>query len=389
MDTPRKALSLLIALSFIWQPCSAATITVVNEDLSGPGSFVEAIGAAASGDVIDFDPGVSDIPAGDPVVAADNVSIFAAGAPSLTIHSDIGIDDRLGVGVSANSSAFTGVLSDGAGPGEVTVVDLAGGGVLVFSGANTYSGGTTVDATTGGVTLAAGASDVFGTGAVAVNGNSSGNNAVLDLDGFDQTVGSLSGDSGGIVDLDGARLRAGGEGVDSSFSGAIFDTAGGGSLIKAGEGTFSLNSGDNGFVNTFTGGVTLDAGVLNVSAGSDLGDESGRLTFNGGTLQFNNSVATARPITLAVDGVVDVFGVSEYNGYDDPQFNGLISGAGGNTYSGGTVIDGSASTVKLQAAGSSIYTAATLTGEGPSSMEAARSGFASRSPTTTRWAREL
>src|ERR1035441_11003903 len=61
------------------------------------------------------------------------------------------------------------------------------------------------------------------------------------------------------------------------FSGAI---SGLGGLTNIGPGLVTLNNGGN----TFQGGVTFNAGILNAASGC-LG--TGPLTFNGGTLQFS------------------------------------------------------------------------------------------------------
>ncbi|MGH6792221.1 MAG: autotransporter domain-containing protein, partial [Methyloceanibacter sp.] len=82
--------------------------------------------------------------------------------------------------------------------------------------------------------------------------------AVLDLFGFNQTIGSLAGagsvsNTGGV----GATLTTGADDTSTTFSGVIQDGAGATSLIKAGTGTFTLSG-----ANTYTGATTVNAGTL-------------------------------------------------------------------------------------------------------------------------------
>ena len=89
--------------------------------------------------------------------------------------------------------------------------------------------------------------------------------AVLDMQGYSQAIGSLSG--GGAVFLGTGTLTVGGDNTSTTFSGQIFDT---GSLVKAGTGTLTL-SGPNSYVGpTIVGAGTLALGdgTTSVSLGS-------------------------------------------------------------------------------------------------------------------------
>jgi autotransporter-associated beta strand protein len=92
---------------------------------------------------------------------------------------------------------------------------------------------------------------------------------------------------------------------------------------------------------------TINAGTLNVSSDAALGDISGGLTMNGGTLQFGAIVLTSRAVTL--NGGGGTFDTNAHN----IALAGTISGSGAltkigfgslalsgnNSYSGGTLLD--------------------------------------------------
>lgn len=106
------------------------------------------------------------------------------------------------------------------------------------------------------------------------------------------TIGSLEGN--GNVFLGSKNLDIGGNDMDTTFSGLIQDGGvnpeTGGSISKSGLGTLTLTSD-----NTYTGGTTVNDGVLAVGSLHALG--TGDVTVHGGTLQTANG-----PRTIAVGG---------------------------------------------------------------------------------------
>lgn len=69
------------------------------------------------------------------------------GTTDITIANNFKINNTLAGGaIDANGVALTiaGNISDGVGSGKLTVLDSAGGGALILTGTNTYSGGTTI-----------------------------------------------------------------------------------------------------------------------------------------------------------------------------------------------------------------------------------------------------
>ncbi|ENL0200619.1 fibronectin-binding autotransporter adhesin ShdA [Salmonella enterica] len=184
--------------------------------------------------------------------------------------------DSLGSGDIDNS----GVLQVGEGELENTLsgsgsLVKTGTGELTLSGDNTYSGGTTI---TGG-TLTADHADSLGTGAIA-------NSGVLKV----------------------------GEGeLENTLSGA-------GSLVKTGTGELTL-SGDN----TYSGGTTISDGTLIADHADSLGtgaiDNSGVLQVGEGELE--NTLSGAGSLVKTGTGELTLSGDNSYSG--------------GTTISGGTL----------------------------------------------------
>jgi autotransporter-associated beta strand protein len=234
-----------------------------------------------------------------------------ANTRAITLNSGGGTFDMGGSGITTFSQSF-------GGSGPVTFTN----GLAALSAVNTYSGTTTI---TSSGTLAANTAGVLSPNSdFTVNG-------LLLLNGFDNTIKSLSG-SGGVVNSAGATLAmtltiAPPSGV-TTFSGTLGDGFGGPlSLVKAGAGTQVLSG-----TNTYTGGTTISGGTLAVTDDSNLGATSGGLTFNGGTLQTSTLVgvpnfATSRAVTLlAAGGTIETLRLS--------FLDGNISGAGGLTKTG-------------------------------------------------------
>ena len=121
--------------------------------------------------------------------------------------------------------------------------------------------------------------------------------AVLDLNGFDETVGSLAG-AGTVTSTPagGVTLTVGGNGVGTgTFSGVLEDGGGVLALTKIGTGTLTLS----GTLSTHTGGVTIDAGVVSATNDRAFGavpvaPTPARISINGGTADDDRDVH-ARP----------------------------------------------------------------------------------------------
>lgn len=112
---------------------------------------------------------------------------------------------------------------------------------------------------------------------------------VWDLNGFNDTVGSLAG--AGQVLLGAAQLTQGGLGSDTAFSGQI---TGNGtiSLVKVGGGTFTMSG-----VQTYTGRTTVSGGTLLVNGTNGPGLTTLASGTLGGRGQIANVTATAGTIS--------------------------------------------------------------------------------------------
>jgi|GEM_PF-1796533 len=92
--------------------------------------------------------------------------------------------------------------------------------------------------------------------------------------------------------------------------------------------------------NTYYGGTSFTGGTAIITADNNLGDSTGNLIFNGGTLQVGGSFSTSRTATLQAGGGT----LSVPTGVDTYTYSGQITSTGALTKSGsGTLVLGSAS----------------------------------------------
>ena len=91
----------------------------------------------------------------------------------------------------------------------------------------------------------------------------------LDLNGFNQTIGSLAGV--GNVTLGSATLTTGNDNTSTTFSGVISGTGG---LVKIGAGTLTLTG-----ANTYIGPTIVSGGMLQVGNGGTVGNIGGNGSF--------------------------------------------------------------------------------------------------------------
>lgn len=176
-----------------------------------------------------------------------------ASTATSTIASRVNLVADLSLNV-ADGAAATDLLVSGAITNVGSLTKL-GAGSMTLSGANTFTGATNV--TEG--TLVTGSTNALGRGALTVT-------STLDLGGFSQSVGGLTGTGTITSNAPGnATLTVGNGNGEGAFTGIIQDGGIGNvvSLTKVGTGTLSLAG-----TTTYTGTTTVSGGRLTVDAGS-------------------------------------------------------------------------------------------------------------------------
>jgi len=336
---------------------------------------------------------------GSRLILTGNITTTGTAACFITEDVAGGTAGQIEIELSNAAGAVTRTVTAGAGGADITVnipinngtstsgsLTKAGAGTLTLSGANSYTGTTTISA---GV-LQAGVATVVGTsGAVGVNSpvvfaNTAG--AVLNITGFNTQVGSITGGgaSGGNITLGAATLTVGADNTSPAAYGGVI--GGTGNLTKIGTGTLTLSGG-----NTYSGTTTISAGALQAGVATVVGT-SGALGVNspvvfantaGATLNitgFNTQVgsitgggATGGNITLGAATLTvgaDNTSPAAYGGTISGTGNltkigiGTLSLSGGSGYSGTTTISGgtlSVTNAAGTATGASVVTLAAST----------------------------
>jgi len=185
-------------------------------------------------------------------------------ANTITINTDLSVGASVNRtltlgGSNTGTNTFAGKIGDG--PGAVINLTKADAGTWILSGANTYTGATTVS----GGTLQIGNGGTTGS---LSPGSAITNNATLRFN----------------------RSNTITQGTD--FSSVI---AGTGALVQAGSGTTILTG-----TNTYTGVTTVNAGTLLINSPGSLASGSAVTVNNGGTLGGNGTINGT--VTVAAGG---------------------------------------------------------------------------------------
>ncbi len=251
------------------------------------------------------------------LILTGNITASGAGSKTLTLSG-------------GNNDNVQGIISDNS-VSNTTSVSKTGTGTWILSGANTYSGGTTVR--NGTLSIAsiglAGNPGNLGTNSTINlgNGNNTGTLAYTGAGETTDRVINLNGTGGGgTIDTTGAtgaliftsNFTATGLGAKTltlkggngdTIQGAIVDSSGGATaLSKTGNGTWILSG-----ANTYSGGTNISNGVLQlVGANATLGlgnvtvtSGATRLDITTGVLNAINDTATLSLAGGGTPGVAD------------------------------------------------------------------------------------
>jgi YVTN family beta-propeller protein/autotransporter-associated beta strand protein len=221
-----------------------------------------------------------------------------AAANGLSLANAMTLNGTGTVDTQANALRPSGNID---GSGGLTKI---GSGTLTLSGPSTYTGATNVNAGT----LQAGVASAFS----PLSAFTVASGATLDLNNFEQNVGSLAG--AGAVTLGSARLFTGSDNTSTTFSGTI---SGSGGLTKIGPGTLTLSG-----VNAYSGATAVSAGALRINGSLGAG---GVNVGNGATLTGAGSIG----------GAVTV------------QNGGTLAGASGSTLTIGSLVLNASSNVNV------------------------------------------
>lgn len=244
----------------------------------------------------------------------------------------------------ADNGTYAGTIS-GAGS-----LSKQGTGTVTLTGAHTYAGATNVTAGT----LALGATGSLPASLVTVEAG-----AMLDLSAAgSQTLGALQG-TGGSVQLGANQLTLNGA-SSASYSGVIW---GPGAVIKTGSELQTLNGS-----NTFTGGLTVNGGVLALGTTGRLAANSAVTVNTGGTFDVS---ASSSPTIGSLGGTGGTIAIgANMLGVGSGAYAGVIAGTGGivkstagtlalngiNTYTGTTLVTAGA----LRIGGDTAHSAASV-----------------------------
>ncbi len=291
---------------------SAATIVVASSASSlGNATSAVILGSASTAGILSYTGAAATFTRGITVNAGGG-GVTNTTSNLLTIGTG-GVVNGGQLTFSNTGTGGTTVSSVISSTGSV-VVNNSGTGVTTFSAANTYTGATVVN---GGNLKAGVATSSFGSNSAVTLANTSG--VVLDITGFNNTIGSLTGGgaTGGNVTLGAATLTIGtNDSSPAAFAGIISGT---GAITKSGIGVLVFSG-----VNTYTGTTTISGGTLRYGASNAIA--SGAVTVNdGATFDLNGFSDTIGALTVRSG----ISGGSVTTGAGTLTLGGTVTSTGG------------------------------------------------------------
>jgi autotransporter-associated beta strand protein len=193
----------------------------------------------------------------------------------------------ISAGALGLTDTYSGAIINGTG--ATIAFTKTGAGTMTLSGANTYTGVTTLSAGT----LKADKADAGGVGTAATSGalGAGGSNITFTGGTLQYTSNSAGTDYSGRIKNSTSAIKVDTNGQSVTYATALASTNTGG-LTKSGAGTLTLSG-----ANAYTGGTTVNAGTLSVGNNSALG--TGGVTVNtGGTLLIQAGFNVSNAVTL-------------------------------------------------------------------------------------------
>ena len=262
----------------------------------------------------------------------------ASGDDAITFQNDGGILIRNGLALGSPSQGITlgagrtkitaASISTGTVAGKISgplgnnvqfYLDNASSVLILSNTANSWLGGMQINSGSAYGTLRLGASGVLPDAGSPVEITST---AQLDLYGYNETIGGLSGAGrvDNLADGTSATLSLGGNNSNATFTGLLTDSgvASTLALTKVGTGTQTLST-----AHSYAGLTTVSAGALRISHAGALGDAAaGTVVSSGGTLELLNGITVASEgLTLGGTGVANagaLRNISGNNSWDGP-----------------------------------------------------------------------
>ena len=387
----------------------ASALTSSGGSLNKSGAGILTLTASNS-----YSGGTSVINGGGLCIGDDSQLGAVPGSPVLNVTLSNGLLMNSGSLLTLNANR---IISLGAGGGFIEAANSGvftvngpitgvGGlsqswdsGVLVLNGSNHYGGSTTIGSTvihswsdpTANPVLRLGNSNALPGTDLSFGTNSQGNAATLDMNGFNATVGALSGSTNAVVDVSNTGtsvLTVGNLDASGTFQGVLQNTTGTLSLIKIGTGTLIVSGSNN-----FSGPSAINLGTLILANQNAL--QHSTASINGGSLVFNSSVSghafTFGGLSgvgglLLEDNALNAVALSVGNNNANTTDAGALTGSGSliktgtgtlnltgaNTYTGSTTIslgtlEVSGGGMITQTSGVSVGSNATLAVDGTGS----------------------
>lgn len=240
---------------------------------------IAGTGTAGEGALFNSSAGMSTYSGSITLTAASTIGVTGA-AGSMLIYRNIdtaaaGYDITFGgAGDFLLLNTFTGKIT-----GNGDVIKNGAGELLFYMTGNDYTGVTTVNE--GRLTVgAAGVIPDDSALSIALG-------AELNLNGKNETIGSLSG-AGNVINSGAAcTLTAGGNDGSTTFSGIISDGTGATAFTKEGTGALTLSG-----ANTYTGATLINAGTVVAGNAAALGNGSAVTVAAGATLDVGTNNVT-------------------------------------------------------------------------------------------------